>query len=190
MARPKTGDKRSAILQAATATIAADGLEASTASIAKAAGVGEGSLFRYFTDKDKLLNELYRELKDSMRQAMTSGFPMDAPLKVRARYIWDAYVSWGIHSPDKRKTMAQLSVSDRIAERSLQDGQAGFDGVTATMRQIVDRGKLCALPPRFVSALLQSMAETTMTAMANEPLKAEHYRTAGFEAFWSAAAKK
>jgi AcrR family transcriptional regulator len=51
MPRPKTGDKRAAILRAATKTIAEDGVGASTASIAKAAAVAEGSLFRYFPDK-------------------------------------------------------------------------------------------------------------------------------------------
>jgi len=50
-------------------------LARSTASIAKAAAVEEGSLFRYFADKDKLLNELYRELKLDMRNAMIAGFP-------------------------------------------------------------------------------------------------------------------
>jgi AcrR family transcriptional regulator len=48
MPRPKTGDKRAAILRAATKTIAEDGIGASTANIAKAAAVAEGSLFRYF----------------------------------------------------------------------------------------------------------------------------------------------
>jgi AcrR family transcriptional regulator len=62
MPRPKTGDKRAAILRAATKTIAEDGIGASTARVAKAAAVAEGSLFRYFPDKDELLNELYREL--------------------------------------------------------------------------------------------------------------------------------
>lgn len=135
MARPKMGDKRSAILNAATVTIAADGLGASTASIAKAAGVAEGSLFRYFADKAELLNELYHELKRSMRQAMTAGFPTGAPLKGRAQHVWDAYVSWGVNSPAERKTMAQLSVSDRIAEGSRQDGQAGFGEIAATYRR-------------------------------------------------------
>jgi AcrR family transcriptional regulator len=60
MPRPKTGDKRATILRAATETIAEDGIGASTASVAKAAAVAEGSLFRHFPDKDKLLNELYR----------------------------------------------------------------------------------------------------------------------------------
>ena len=77
MPRPRTGDKRGAILRAATKTIAEDGVGASTASIAKAASVAEGSLFRYFADKDRLLNELYRELKLDMRSAMIAGFPVD-----------------------------------------------------------------------------------------------------------------
>ncbi|WP_433983963.1 TetR/AcrR family transcriptional regulator [Tunturiibacter empetritectus] len=76
MPRPKTGDKRAAILRAATKTIAEDGVGASTAGIAKAAAVAEGSLFRYFPDKDRLLNELYRELKLDMRSAMIAGFPV------------------------------------------------------------------------------------------------------------------
>ena len=42
MPRPKTGDKRAAILRAATKTIAEDGIGASTASIAKAAAVAVG----------------------------------------------------------------------------------------------------------------------------------------------------
>ena len=75
MPRPRTGDKRAAILRAATKTIAEDGIGASTASVAKVAAVAEGSLFRYFPDKDKLLNELYRELKLDMRSAMIAGFP-------------------------------------------------------------------------------------------------------------------
>jgi AcrR family transcriptional regulator len=44
-------DKRATILRAATETIAEDGIGASTASLAKAATVAEGSLFRYFPDK-------------------------------------------------------------------------------------------------------------------------------------------
>ena len=38
--------------------------------------------------------------------------------------------------------------------------------------------------------LLLAMAETTMASMVANPAKAEQYRSAGFEAFWSAAAKK
>jgi AcrR family transcriptional regulator len=63
MSRPKISDKRIAILNAATRTIFVRGLGASTAGIAKEAGVATGSLFNYFDTKTDLLNELYLELK-------------------------------------------------------------------------------------------------------------------------------
>jgi AcrR family transcriptional regulator len=189
MARPRTGDKRSAILQAATASIAAEGMSASTANIAKAAGVSEGSLFRYFKDKDELVNELYRELKSDMRHAMTNDFPHKSALKARAQHIWDAYLSWGVAEPAKRKAMAQLSVSDRISLSNRHEGQSGFDAVAGTLQQVLERGRLCELPYRYVSSLLLGMAEATMASMTEDPASANRYRTVGLEAFWSAVAK-
>ena len=58
MARPLSENKRNAILNAATQAVAALGTGASTAGIAKGAGVAEGSLFTYFSNKDDLLNQL------------------------------------------------------------------------------------------------------------------------------------
>jgi AcrR family transcriptional regulator len=63
MARPKSDDKRSAIVSAAIRVIAGEGLGAATATIAKEAGVSNGSLFTYFETKADLLNRLYVELK-------------------------------------------------------------------------------------------------------------------------------
>ena len=190
MPRPKTGDKRAAILRAATETIAESGISASTASVAKAAAVAEGSLFRYFPDKDKLLNELYCELKLDVRRAMIAGFPRTGSLRKRVQHIWNAYITWGMESPAKRKAIVRLTVSERITDQSRREGQAGFEDATKAILQVVAQGKLRGLRPGFASDLLLAMAETTMASMAANPAKAERYRTAGFEAFWSAAARK
>ncbi|HBY4748947.1 TPA: TetR/AcrR family transcriptional regulator [Klebsiella pneumoniae] len=58
MARPKSEDKKQALLEAATAAFAQSGIAASTSAIARSAGVAEGTLFRYFATKDELLNEM------------------------------------------------------------------------------------------------------------------------------------
>jgi AcrR family transcriptional regulator len=63
MARPKSEDKRNAILSAATEVFAERGLSAATSAISSAAGVAEGTLFTYFKTKDELINALYRETK-------------------------------------------------------------------------------------------------------------------------------
>jgi AcrR family transcriptional regulator len=78
MPRPKVGDKRADILAAAIERIAEEGVGASTASIADAARVAEGSLFRYFQDKDHLLNEVYVEIKHDLRRPLSDQFPATA----------------------------------------------------------------------------------------------------------------
>ena len=63
MAKPKSENKRNAILSAATQVFAERGLGAPTAAITGAAWIAEGSLFTYFKTKDELINALYRELR-------------------------------------------------------------------------------------------------------------------------------
>ncbi|EAM1881860.1 mechanosensitive ion channel [Salmonella enterica] len=69
MARPKSEDKKQALLEAATQAIAQSGIAASTAVIARNAGVAEGTLFRYFATKDELINTLYLHLKQDLCQS-------------------------------------------------------------------------------------------------------------------------
>jgi len=59
VARPKSEDKKLALLEATTRAISQLGLGAATSLIAKNAGVAEGTLFRYFPTKDMLLNAVY-----------------------------------------------------------------------------------------------------------------------------------
>ena len=64
MARPKSTDKRQAILDAALKIFADRGIAgAPTSAISREAGVAEGSLFTYFKTKDDLLNALYNDLR-------------------------------------------------------------------------------------------------------------------------------
>lgn len=70
MARPKSEDKKQALLEAATQAIAQSGIAASTAVIARNAGVAEGTLFRYFATKDELINTLYLHLKQDLFLAL------------------------------------------------------------------------------------------------------------------------
>lgn len=77
MARPKSEDKKQALLEAATAAFAQSGIAASTSAIARSAGVAEGTLFRYFATKDELLNELYLAIKLRLVRMMIAGLDPD-----------------------------------------------------------------------------------------------------------------
>lgn len=89
MARPKSEDKKQALLEAATAAFAQSGIAASTSAIARSAGVAEGTLFRYFATKDELLNELYLAIK--LRLVRRAGSGREAPERERAQYLEQLY---------------------------------------------------------------------------------------------------
>src|SRR6266581_2159790 len=112
MARPKSQDKRNSILAAAVELIAEQGLSVPTSKIAHVADVAEGTLFTYFETKERLLNDLYLELKHEEREEMTRDYPVQASLKDRARHLWDKYVAFGVTHPSKYKVVIQLSFSE------------------------------------------------------------------------------
>jgi AcrR family transcriptional regulator len=190
MARPKSEDKRNAILAAATQVIAEQGLGAPTARIAKVAGVAEGTLFTYFESKDVLLNELYLDIKAGMGEAMMGAYPKAGSIEARARYAWLQYVNWGVAFPDKRRTIAQLSVSDRLSEQTRAAGMRPFADINEMLEASIASGVLRDQPSAFVAAIMGSLAETTMEFIERDPAHAERYREAGLEAFWNAIAKK
>ena len=189
MARPRSEDKRNAILEAATEVVAEQGVSAPTARIAKRAGVAEGSLFTYFENKDALLNQLYLELKRDLRHAMLDGFPAAERIKVQTRHVWDGYVDWGVANPHKRKAMSQLGVSDRVSAQTKDAGQAAFAQVSTLMQKSLAGGVLKDQPPSFAGAIMSSLAETTMEFILREPAMADRYKSAGFDAFWAAIAE-
>ena len=186
MARPRSTDKRNAILDAATQVIAVQGVSAPTAKIAKMAGVAEGTLFTYFNNKDELLNELYVQLKAELRDVMVPDAVKTAKsAKSAAQQAWTHYVSWGVANPDKRKVLAQLGVSDRVTEHSKAAGMVGFTELNAFLTHNAGAKLLRQQPAAFVGSLLGAMAETTMDFMSRDPSRAQQYSQAGFEAFWN-----
>src|SRR5579862_515363 len=120
MARPKSEDKRNAIIEAATRVIGTHGLSAPTAMIAKEAGVSNGSLFTYFETKADLLNELYVELKTEMAEAALDGLPTESDIRKQLFHTWSHWLRWATSGPEKRRTLAHLGVSDDITPESRQ----------------------------------------------------------------------
>src|ERR1700747_2238501 len=103
MPRPKSDEKRSAILEAATRVIVTQGLSAPTMGIAKEAGIPNGSLFTYFETKADLFNKLYLELKSEMATAAMKGLPKNAELREQVFRVWENWMNWAISFPEKAR---------------------------------------------------------------------------------------
>jgi TetR/AcrR family transcriptional regulator, repressor of fatR-cypB operon len=74
--RPLVGDKRRWILDAALKTFADRGFHGTAVpEVAQAAKVGTGTLYRYFENKEALVNEVYRDAKKRLRAALFDELP-------------------------------------------------------------------------------------------------------------------
>jgi AcrR family transcriptional regulator len=190
MAKPKSEDKRNAILSAAIQEFAERGLAAPTAAITSAAGIAEGSLFTYFKTKDELINALYRELKLELADSMMSGFPRRQSVRHRLEHVWNGYVNWGIANPDNQKVLKQIQVWGGLTEKSKQDASAPFAEFQRMAEDAVTQGIYKDIPHAFIGAALVALADMTMDFMVRKPENAEMYRTAGFEMLWTAVTRR
>jgi AcrR family transcriptional regulator len=184
MARPRSDDKHSAILAAATRVFAAEGLGAATAAIAKEAGVSNGSLFTYFETKSALLNQLYLQLKAEMGAAAMAGMPEDEHIRGRALRMWTQWLKWAIENPAKRQTLERLMVSEELTPESHQKGSQTMAGIREILEQCRANGPMRDAPMGFVSGLMSALANATIQYMVAEPARAEEHLATGFEAFW------
>jgi AcrR family transcriptional regulator len=80
---PRTaGDKRERILDAALELFSTYGFHGTAVpAIAKGAGVGAGTIYRYFESKEVLVNELFRREKERLLGTIMADFPANAPAR-------------------------------------------------------------------------------------------------------------
>ena len=95
-----TGDKREAILNAAVEVFAEKGYYGTSVPlIVKKAQVGTGTIYRYFKDKEDLVNVLYRHWKTSMLKAITDDLPVELPLRALFHEVWTRFVDFALTHP-------------------------------------------------------------------------------------------
>lgn len=184
MPRPRNESRREAILTAATHVIAAQGLGAATATIAKQAGVSNGSLFGYFETKTALLNELYIALKTEMGAAAIADLPAANEPREQVRHIWTRWLRWATANPDKRRTLAQLDVSDDITADSHKTVHTALSGIAELLERSRATGPMRDAPLGFVLTMASAIADVAIDAMIREPADAEARGANAFDAIW------
>ncbi|MEZ2602789.1 TetR/AcrR family transcriptional regulator [Kluyvera intermedia] len=190
MARPKSEDKKQALLDAATCAIAQSGIAASTALIARSAGVAEGTLFRYFATKDDLLNALYLHLKSDLCQAMLAGLVENVSPKEFTHSIWNSYIDWGVRNPTGHHAIRRMAVSEKITDETIEQVRAMFPELQKLCQRSVRPVFMSDEFRSFGDALFLSLAEATIEFASREPQRADALKALGFEAMWLALAEE
>lgn len=186
MARPKSENKRKAILDAATRVIAAQGLGAPTAAIAKDAGISSGALFTYFSTKAELYNQLYLELKTGIAAAALKNFPERGDLRAQVFHAWSNWMHHAAKYPEQRRVMAMLAVCEDITPETREAVYKNMGRLIALLEGARTRGPMAEAPANISGAIIQAIFEATMDTMIADPAHARKHCEAGFDALWRA----
>ena len=171
-------------MSAAARVIAAQGLGAATATIAKEAGVSNGSLFTYFGTKADLLNELYLDLKADMGAAALGGVPAGGEVREQMLHMWSRWLHWAATYPERRRALAQLEVSDEITPPAHQAASQAMTGIAEILERSRETGPMRDVPLAFVVSLASALAETTIDFIVGDPDHADEHGRTGFDALW------
>jgi len=82
-------DKRFLIMETTLKLLSEHGFHGTPISlIAQHAGIGAGTIYRYFANKEELINELFKEIKRNIIKAMLTDYLEEGTYKERFKHLW------------------------------------------------------------------------------------------------------
>ena len=98
--RPRVDDKRRRILDAALSVFAERGYHGTAVPlVAEAARVGTGTIYRYFASKSELVNEVFRDAKTRLRDALLDELVVEREPEQLFLDLWTRLVSFARREP-------------------------------------------------------------------------------------------
>lgn len=98
--RPPLGDKRRQILDAALVLFAERGYHGTAVPlVASAAHVGTGTIYHYFTNKEELVNAVFRDAKTRLRDALFDGLDTARDSHALFLDVWDRLARFAKSEP-------------------------------------------------------------------------------------------
>jgi AcrR family transcriptional regulator len=149
------GDKREAIVAAALELFVERGFFGTTVpEIADRAGVGAGTIYRYFDSKEALVNELYREQKLRFAREVIDNFPSGVPARELFRTLWQRMAAYACAHPQSYAFMELHHHARYLDAQSRAMEQRMVDLIIALIGTAQMRGELKAASPRLLIGLV------------------------------------
>lgn len=107
--------KREKILEATADLIVAQGIQnCPMASIAKQAGCGAGTIYRYFSTKEELIEQLYLSISERMAEYSLENYEKTATVRACFDHIWGRFYEFLSQTPRNIALLDQLWASPLI----------------------------------------------------------------------------
>ncbi|GAB3326954.1 TetR/AcrR family transcriptional regulator [Marivirga atlantica] len=101
-------DKKTLILETTLECISEYGFHGTPISmIAEKAGVGAGTIYRYFDNKEVLINSLFLEIKRRVMHAMLEGYTETASFEARFKHLWMNLINYFMKHPQEFQFIEQ-----------------------------------------------------------------------------------
>lgn len=105
-------------------------------AIAEAAGTGMGTIYNYFPNKEKLINEIFVGIKQE-EKAVFPSFDSGKPIRTQFQHYLSAVIHFFIQHPLYFKFVEQLQASPIITEESKMEGMKSI----AVVLELIDKGQ-------------------------------------------------
>lgn len=108
--------KKARILRATLRLITENGFHGTPVSmIARMADVGAGTIYRYFANKEAMINELYNQLQQDLHDATLQGIPEGVSVHDEFYLKWRNILTYFLSHPDEARFLEQYSASPFIS---------------------------------------------------------------------------
>lgn len=160
---------RSRIVEAAHDLVAQHGYAGcSVASVASAAGVATGSVYRHFPDKGALFAEVFRTSTQREVDAVTAAAAAAGPVADRVSVAVQTFVHRALAAPRLAYALMAEPVDPQVETVRLVYRQAWTDLFAAVVHDGVALGELPAQEPAFsAAAVVGAMAEALLVPLRN-----------------------
>lgn len=133
--------KREAILKAALTVFAEFGVNGvPVPEIAARAGVGTGTIYRFFASKEELINEVFREQKRLLHHRLTENLDLSLAPQELYRDHWRRLVSFAREQPDAFRFLELQDHLPYLDDQSRALEQQVLGPITARARALRRRG--------------------------------------------------
>ncbi len=161
-------EKRSEIVHAALELIAENGFHgAPMAMIAERANVGAGTIYRYFENKDVLINGLCQDLEERMYPIILKGYAADTPLRERFLHLGAALLRYFIGNPLDFRFLEQFHNSPYGVEHR-RDKILGKNAEYNVFRELFEAGVSRQVMKDLPLVILFALAFGPLLAVARD----------------------
>lgn len=152
--KEKVQDKKNAILHAALELISEQGFHGAPMSkVAEKANVGMGTIYRYFSSKEDMINVLYIDVKTGLAQCALKGYKEDMPVRESFLLLLHNIAEFFIANPAKLFFVEQYANSPLITSVSREEGFRMLEQVHNVFKRAKEENVFKKLPIEIISTL-------------------------------------